>query len=63
MKTKTTVNLETKDLRKILALFLNVREEQIIPNRYSFGVEGLSAEAISAKITQAEGKPREGGNG
>lgn len=47
---KTTVNLESKDVREIIAKFLGLKAEQIIPNRYSFGVTGMSAEEISRRI-------------
>lgn len=47
---KTTVNLESKDVRVALAKFFGVKTEQIIPNRYSYGVEGLSAEEVSRRI-------------
>lgn len=47
---KTTVNLENKDVREIIAKFLGVKLEQVIPNRYTFGVTGLSAAEIERKI-------------
>ena len=47
---KTTVNLESKDVREIIAKFLGIKVEDVIPNRYSFGVSGLSVEEIERKI-------------
>ena len=47
---KTTVNLESKDVREIIAKFLCVKTDQVIPNRYSFGITGLSAEEIERRI-------------
>lgn len=47
---KTTVQLESKDVRKMIAKFLGITEEQVIPNRYNFSVTGLSAEEIEKKI-------------
>lgn len=47
---KTVVTLESKDIRLIIAKFLGVKTEDVIPNRYSFSISGISAEEISAKI-------------
>lgn len=47
---KTTVQLESKDVRTILAKFLGVKVDDIIPNRYSFSVANMSAEDIEKKI-------------
>lgn len=47
---KTTVQLESKEARKIIAKYLNIPLEQVIPNRYNFSVTGLSAEEIEKKI-------------
>lgn len=47
---KTTVQLETKDVREIIAKFLGVSTEDVIPNRYSFSVANMSAEEIERKI-------------
>ena len=47
---KTTVQLESKDVRTILAKFLGVKVDDIIPNRYSFSVANISAEDIEKKI-------------
>lgn len=51
---KTTVTLETRDVREIIALFLGIRVEDVTPNRYSFGVDGLSAAEIAGKIEAAK---------
>ena len=47
---KTAVTLETKEVRQIIAKFLRIREEQVIPQRYNFSVEGLSQEEIEQRI-------------
>lgn len=47
---KTTVQLESKDVRTILAKFLGIKVDDIIPNRYSFSVANMSAEDIERKI-------------
>ena len=50
---KTTVQLESKDVREIIAKFLNVKLDDVIPGRYSFGVVGLTADEIEKKIKGA----------
>jgi lambda repressor-like predicted transcriptional regulator len=47
---RTTVNLENKDVREIIAKFLGIKVEQVIPQRYTFGIEGMSAEEITQRI-------------
>lgn len=49
---KTTVTLEGKDVRAIIARFLGVPEEKVIPLRYNFSVEGMTAEEIERRIKQ-----------
>lgn len=47
---KTTVQLEGKDVRVIIAKFLGVPIEDVIPNRYNFSIVNLSAEEIEKRI-------------
>ena len=47
---KTAVQLESKDIRVIIARFLGVPEENIIPQRYGFSVVGMTAGEIEGKI-------------
>lgn len=47
---KTTVQLDSKDVREIIAKFLGVSVEDVIPNRYSFSVANMDAEEIARKI-------------
>ena len=47
---KTTVSLESKDVREIVAKFLGVKTEQVIPNRYSFSITGMEASEIARLI-------------
>jgi len=47
---KTTVTLESKDVREIIAKFLGVKIEDVIPNRYSFAVVNMSAAEIERRI-------------
>ncbi|MBR5541919.1 MAG: hypothetical protein IKU64_06130 [Bacteroides sp.] len=47
---KTTVQLETKDVREIIAKFLGIKVDDVIPNRYSFSIANMNAEEIEKKI-------------
>lgn len=47
---KQTVQLESKDLKIIIAKFLDIKEEDVIPNRYTFSVQNISAEEIKNKL-------------
>ena len=47
---KTTVQLDSKDIRAIIAKFLCIPEEKVIPMRYNFAIEGMSAEEIEKRI-------------
>lgn len=52
---KTTVSLETKDVREALARFLNIPTENVIPQRYGFAVTGMNASDIAKKIYGEKG--------
>ena len=54
---KSTVTLETKDIREIIAKFLGIPLEDVIPNRYTFSVSGMTAEQIAEKIKKAGEDP------
>lgn len=47
---KTVVQLESSDMREIISKYLGVKLEDVIPNRYSFSIAGLTAEEIDKKI-------------
>lgn len=47
---KTTVQLESKDVRIIIAKFLDVQVEDVTPNRYNFSIANMSADEIEQKI-------------
>lgn len=47
---KTQVTLDSKEVKTIIAKFLGISEEKVIPLRYNFAIEGLSAEEIERKI-------------
>ena len=49
---KTTVQLETKDVREIIAKFFQIRTDDVIPNRYSFSIANMSAEEIEKRIKE-----------
>ena len=49
---KTVVNLESKDVREIIAKFLGIKIEDVVPNRYSYGVANMSAEEVERRIKQ-----------
>ncbi len=49
---KTTVQLENKDVREIIAKFLQIPAENVIPNRYSFSIANMSAEEITKRIRE-----------
>ena len=54
---KSTVTLETKDIREIIAKLLGIPLEDVIPNRYTFSVSGMTAEQIAEKIKKAGEDP------
>jgi len=54
MKMKTTIQLDSKDVRIMIAGFLGCRMEDVIPNRYNFSVAGVGEAEIERKLTEAE---------
>lgn len=47
---KEIVNLETKEVRIIIAKFFGIPVEDVTPNRYSFGISNLSPEEIRGRL-------------
>lgn len=47
---KTQITLNGKEVKTIIAKFLGISEEQVIPLRYNFAIEGLSVEEIERKL-------------
>ncbi len=47
---KTVVTLESQDVREIIAKFLKIKKEDVIPNRYTFGVANMPVEEIERRI-------------
>lgn len=47
---KTQITLDGKEVKTIIAKFLGISEEQVIPLRYNFAIEGLSVEEIERKL-------------
>ncbi len=48
---KQVITLDSKEVRKVISLFFGIKEEDVVPNRYSFGVTGLTEEEIKAKLS------------
>ena len=49
---KQQITLDSKEVRKIIAKFLGITEEQVVPLRYNFAIEGMSAEEIEQKLSE-----------
>lgn len=47
---KVTIQLDTKEVRKIIAKYLEIPEEDVIPNRYSFSVANINYEELKEKL-------------
>ncbi len=47
---KTFVSLESKDARAIIAKFLCIPIENVIPQRFGFGITGMEAAEIARRI-------------
>lgn len=58
---KTTVNLESKDTRAIIAKFFNIPIENVIPTRYSFSIVGLTEHEIALKLNGGESNENSAG--
>lgn len=55
---KTTVQLESKDVREIIAKFFGIKIDDVIPNRYSYSIANMNADEIEKKIkapTESQG--------
>ena len=49
---KQQITLDSKEVREIIAKFLGIPEEQVVPLRYNFAIEGMSAEEIERKMAE-----------
>ena len=49
---KQQITLESKDVKKIIAKYLGIPEEKVVPLRYNFAIEGMSVEEIERKMTE-----------
>lgn len=47
---KQQITLEGKEVRTIIAKFLDISEDQVIPLRYNFAIEGMTIEELERKI-------------
>ena len=53
---KTTVTLETKDIRIMIARFLGIPVEKVVPQRYGFSVVGMREEEVAWKLSEGGAK-------
>ena len=53
---KQQITLDSKEVRKIIAKFFGIPEEQVVPLRYNFAIEGMSAEEIERKMAELDEK-------
>lgn len=56
MKTTTSVTLEGKEVRAIIAKALNVPIPNVKPLRYNFAIEGVAPEVVEQKIKEFLGQ-------
>lgn len=56
MKTTTSVTLEGKEVRAIVAKALNVPISNVKPLRYNFAIEGVAPEVVEQKIKEFLGQ-------
>lgn len=49
---KESVILESSDVRQIIACFLGIPIEQVIPSKYSYAVSGISSADIAYKLKE-----------
>ena len=47
---KTTVTLDSKDVKEIIIKFLGVKPENVIPSKYSYSIVDMSENDIKNKI-------------
>jgi hypothetical protein len=47
---KQVITLESKELKAIVAKALNIPESNVVQQRYSIAIEGLSPEEVDRKI-------------
>ena len=50
---KETVTLEGKDVRQIIADYLGISVDNVIPNRYTYSVVGITAEDVKKRMRGA----------
>lgn len=47
------VILDTKTVKEVLALFFGIRPEDIIPNKYSFDIKGITLDEANEILKEA----------
>lgn len=53
MKSTTTVTLDGKEVRAIIAKALKIPIANVKPLRYNFAIEGIPAEEVERKVKEA----------
>lgn len=51
---RSSVELDNKDVRQIIAAYLEIPVEDVIPNRYTFSVVNISQEEIQKKMKRSD---------
>lgn len=59
MKEETTITLESKDLRFIVARALRIPDEQVTQLRYGIGIKNLSMAEVGKRIAALDGRTAE----
>lgn len=47
---KQQITLDGKEVRTIIAKYLGISEDQVIPLRYNFAIEGMTIQELEQKI-------------
>lgn len=53
---KNIVQLDNKEVREIIANFLDIPIDNVIPNRYNFSIDGLTIEEVEERIKSNSAK-------
>lgn len=49
---KKTYTLDNKDIRLIIAKYLEIRLEDVIPNKYTYSVSGIDEPKLIDKLSE-----------
>ena len=50
MKAQTTVQLESKEIRRIIAEYFDIDIEKVISTKYNFAITGVPLEELERKM-------------